>query len=229
MVNEDALSTARLLLAPATRLAFLSYQAKLYLASSAATMSHLLSYVPLTLVDGRGDKNPMKVAQGMVDVTFADETSAILRLIADDSVETVELRVDQLSGPYADWVHGAYHDRWIATEAEIEVVGASNVVFELYLPPLEDPGKIVKFEWDGGSLSVDVARDQVTSHAPIRLDAGRHRIRISSGGAEDHSNSSDSRFLGVLVGSVILDQKPITPWRHERVFPLGARRNLRAA
>lgn len=229
MVNDDVLATARLLLAPPARLAFLSYREKLYLASSAAAMSRLLAYLPLTLVDGRGDKNPMKAAQGMVDVTFADETSATVRLVGEDAVETIELRADRLSGPYADWIHGAYHDQWIATDAEIEVVGASNVAFGLYLPERSTPGKSVSFEWDGGSLSVDVARGQLTTHAPIRLDGGRHRIRISSGSAEDHSDSSDSRFLGVLVGSVILDQKPVTPWRHERVSPLGARRNLRAA
>lgn len=229
MVNEDALSTVRLLLAPATRSAFLFYRGKLYLASSAATMARLLPYVPLTLVDGRGEKNPLKAAHGVIDVMLADEAGAIVRLLSDDSVETAELRVDQLSGPYADWVHGAYHDRWIATEAEIEVVGASHLVFEMYLPERAAPGKTVSLEWEGGSLSVNVARGQLTTHTPIRLDGGRRRIRISSDNAEDHSGSTDTRFLGVLIGSVMLDQNRVTPWQHDRVFPLGARRILKAA
>lgn len=226
MSLEDACTTARLLVAPVTHSAFLSFRNKLFLISSAATASRLAPYAPITLIDARGDNNPLKWVHGIADVMFTDETKALVRLFAHDIDETVELKSDYADTPFADWIYGAYHDQWIATEAEIEVVDAALIEFEFYLPERNSPGKAVSVEWEGGQISVDMPRGQIVRPPPIRPERGRLRVRISTDASEDHSNSSDLRRLGVIA-SVLLDETRVSPWLLEGIFPLGAKRRKR--
>lgn len=226
MSLEDACTTARLLMAPVAHSTFLSFRDKLYLVSSAETASRLAPYVPITLIDARGHNNPLQWVHGVADVMFADETKALVRLLAQDMDETVELKSDSADAPFADWIYGAYHDQWIATEAEIEVVDATLVEFEIYLPERNAPGKVVSFEWEGGQITVDLPRGEIVKPAPIRPERGRRRIRISTDASEDHSNTSDLRRLGVIA-SVLLDERRVSPWLLEGVFPSLAKRRKR--
>ncbi|MFO1102104.1 MAG: hypothetical protein U1E20_04265 [Methylocystis sp.] len=213
-------------MAPVAHSTFLSFRNKLYLVSSAETASRLAPYVPITLIDARGNNNPLQRVQGVADVMFTDETKALVRLCAHDIDEMIELKSDYADAPFADWLYGAFHDQWIATEAEIEVVDATLVEFELYLPERNAPGKVVSFEWEGGQISVDIPRGEIVKPPPIRPERGRRRIRISTDANEDHSNSSDLRLLGVIA-SVLLDESRISPWLLEGVIPLLAKRRKR--
>ncbi len=226
MSLEDACTTARLLIAPVARSTFLSFRNRLYLVSSAATASRLAPYVPITLIDARGDNNPLQWVQGVAEVISTDETKALVRLLGQDMDETVELKSDYADAPFADWIYGAYHDQWIATEAEIEVVDATLVEFEIYLPERNAPGKAVSFEWEGGQISVDLPRGQIVKPPPIRQERGRRRIRLSTDASEDHSDSSDLRRLGVIA-FVLLDENRVSPWLPDGVFPLQAKRRKR--
>lgn len=228
MSLESVCTTARLLVAPVAHSTFLSIKNKLFLISSAAAASRLAPYAPITLIDARGDNNPLKCAHGVADVMFTDETKALVRLFAQDIDETVELKSDYADAPFADWIYGAYHDQWVATEAEIEVVGATLVEFDVYLPERDSPGKAVSLEWDGGQISVDLPRGKIVRLPPIRPECGRRRIRISTDASEDHSDSSDLRRLGVIA-SVLLDESRVSPWLLDGIFPLGAKRRKRVA
>jgi len=230
MTFDVARSTARLLLAPIAGAALLSYKSQLYLVASMATASRLLPYLPMILIETKGPGNPLKRTNGVAEVMFADETKAIVRLAANEAVDMVEFKAEDSAGPYGDWIYGAYQDKWIGTEAEIEIVDGAQVAFEMYAPERDGASaKTVVISWDGGEITVPLPRGRLVSHPPIQLDGGRRRIRLSVDTHEAHSSTSDQRFLGVLVNSVILDQNKISPWIHYGVFPLGATRVQKAA
>lgn len=230
MSFDVASAMVRLLLAPIAGTAFLSFKTNLYLISSISTAYRLMPFAPLILIDARGDNNPLKKAHGVAELLLTDEMKAVVRLLVDNSAQTIELRAEDFLGPTGDWIYGAYFDKWVATEAEIEISDASQAVFEFYLPPRgAAAGKGISIAWDGGEMQVEVPRDAVVTHPPIRLEGGRQRIRISSQTSEHHDNSADLRFLGVLVAAMILDNRRIQPWVHEGVSPLAARQAKEAA
>lgn len=222
MNPEEACVCIRLLVAPTTHCAYIAIAEELYRLPSLAEASSLAAFVPLTLVDGRGERNPLKRARGVAHVFSSEQARPLIRLATDDSEEVIELNANMLEGPFADWVYGAYRDRWISTEAEIEVVDAEQIMFDLYLPKRPEPGKLVSFDWDGGYTSVDLGRGKIVC-APIRLGDGRKRIRISTNSAEPPSGSSETRLLGVLISAITLDGSRVTPWLHAGVNRLDVR------
>jgi hypothetical protein len=202
---------SRLLFYPASGQWWLARDADRFAVTKRDALEVLAAVLPLSIVTGRAHP---ETKAGVVAELHCLDDHVELRLESAETETIEELRISRGDLPveYADWIWGAFPDRWIAPKAVLRVIGDAQVMFDLYMPPIDSmASKQFDIRLDGQTLaSSEVPRGAVFRTPAIQL-SGVSNLWLTSGYAEP-VQPRDRRARGFVVSKVILNDVATTPF-----------------
>lgn len=178
-------------------------------------LATMLGAFSLKVFDGRSLNNiPCSGGYVSVSGTPGKGYAAEFHKATGELISTERIVLDESILTCAEWLYGAYDDKWIATSAEMSVEGAGNVEFTLFLPRNDQgKGKRVTIKLNGEvAFDETVERGKSFTLPMLKLDNDKptHVISIQTDAAEQ-SPVNDRRVRGLVVTEVKLNGQPYTP------------------
>ena len=194
---------------------FFSLKQRWYQIQDQDQLMLLLGTFSLRVFD-RKELNFIPCSGGYVIVSNQKDNGYLAEFYKPDSklIATEHIIIDEQVLIFAEWILGAYQDKWLATSAEIAVEGAKDIEFTFFIPKkLNSHTKKITIKLNGNLIFEEpIKLGLIFTTKKLLLD---HKLRvnilnITSEYAEQKLNN-ESRELGVIVSQIKLNGMLYTP------------------
>jgi len=193
---------------------FVEWQRTWYLIRSDEDVAMLLQTMPLRAVDGGRTLN-LPTGGGYVTLSDLGDTGflANFRHANGEIVGSERMDYDGIALFDAEWRFGAYPDKWIEPEAEIEITGGQTVQFGLFLPGEDSRGtkRLQIKNRETVLFDQHLPRREGFVTPVFELDKGPAPVVLTFSSTVDQLVANDKRDVALVVYEVKINGRVYEP------------------